>query len=117
MREGSADEQPTTDSGTLRQIHTCTVYIRWANPKILTRAHENGFWCALLTWSVFRAKYSGFRDSMVYLGRNRNDLDFYFSDFTMYFMLLGDPELTTFENFESQISNQKKNFQVHLGIS
>ena len=50
-------------------------------------------------------KHSGFRDSMVYLGRNRNGLDFYFSDFTMYFMLLGDSELTMFEIFESPISN------------
>ena len=53
---------------------------------------------------------------MVYLGRNRNDLDFYFSDFTMYFMLLGDSESTMFENFESPISNQNQNL-VQRGIN
>ena len=65
---------------------------------------------------AFSERYSGFRDSMVYLGRNRNDLDFYFSDFTMYFMLLGDPELSIFENFESPISNQNQNL-VQRGIN
>ena len=69
-----------------------------------TAAHENGFSYALWVWCNFRVKHSGFRSSIRSLGKNQKDWEFYFSQFPMCFMLLGDSELVFFAIFGIKIS-------------